>query len=469
MKPFKFSLFFAFCAALAVACAVPAFAGESVFGKRRATPARAAAAQDDSLEVNAGDSAQLKDIKRNYAAELAAVEERSEELSSKLDRDIVVEFDKWVKAFTKKMKFEEAQEADAIKDAFASSRALPEDGECPPALVKLVRECRKRLAELDAHARHLRAEIGKKYVGLLDKEIRVFATQSDFDSVMRFKKVRDAIAEGMKNASSARGFFSAKTRTADLGKGVKLELVRIPAGSFVMGSPKDEEGRGDNENQVSVTISKPFYLGKYEVTQAQWQTVMGNNPSKHKDNKLPVERVSWNDAVAFCAKLTERERAAKRIPENMKYTLPTEAQWEYACRAGTKTRFYFGNDVRDFVHYGNFGEKKCQSKYHFNWLNPEERKWDDGYTETSPVGIFRPNSWGLYDMHGNVWEWCRDNYSKNLSGGKDPEYVSANSQKVYRGGTWGSPSHRCRSAMRVLADRSTFHEFLGFRVALVEE
>lgn len=449
MKALKFSLFFAFFAALAVACAVPAFAGESVFGKRRATPSSAAAAQDDPLEVNAGDSAQLKAIKRNYAAELVAVEDREEELSAKLDRDIVVEFDKWVKAFTKKMKFEEAQAADAIKDAFASSRALPEDGECPPALVKLVRECRKRLSELDAHVRHLRAEIGKKYVGLLDKEIRVFAAQSDFDSVMRFKKVRDAIAEGMKNASSARGFFSAKTRTADLGKGVKLELVRIPAGSFVMSSSQGEDGHRDNENQVRITISKPFYLGKYEVTQAQWQAVMGNNPSKFKGNKLPVENVSWNDAMAFCAKLTERERAAKRIPENMKYTLPTEAQWEYACRAETKTRFCTGNSDE----------------------NLSRAAWWRGNANgsTHPIAEKTPNAWGLYDMHGNVWEWCADWYGQNLRDGTDPAGAASGSLRVVRGGAWDCSAVFCRSAVRSGYSPDFRGVFLGVRIACVTE
>ncbi len=449
MKALKFSLFFAFFAALAVACAVPAFAGESVFGKRRATPSSAAAAQDDPLEVNAGDSAHLKAIKRNYAAELVAVEDREEELSAKLDRDIVVEFDKWVKAFTKKMKFEEAQAADAIKDAFASSRVLPEDGECPPALVKLVRECRKRLSELDAHVRHLRAEIGKKYVGLLDKEIRVFAAQSDFDSVMRFKKVRDAIEEGVKNASSALGAFSAKTRTADLGKGVKLELVRIPAGSFVMSSSQGEDGHRDNENQVRITISKPFYLGKYEVTQAQWQAVMGNNPSKFKGNKLPVENVSWNDAMAFCAKLTERERAAKRIPENMKYTLPTEAQWEYACRAETKTRFCTGNSDE----------------------NLSRAAWWRGNANgsTHPIAEKTPNAWGLYDMHGNVWEWCADWYGQNLRDGTDPAGAASGSLRVVRGGAWDCSAVFCRSAVRSGYSPDFRGVFLGVRIACVTE
>ncbi len=229
---------------------------------------------------------------------------------------------------------------------------------------------------------------------------------------------------------------------------------------------------------MSVTISKPFYFGKYEVTQTQWQAVMGNNPSEFQGPEHPVENISWNDANAFCAKLTKRERAAKRIPENMKYTLPTEAQWEYACRAGTTTRFCFGNASSDLCHYGNFCDKTFQKKNKsWTWriANPAEKIWDDGHEKTAPVGSFRPNAWGLYDMHGNVWECCLDYYDPALMAGTDPCRVRPGrgefgSHRVYRGGSRLHPTKNNRSAKRDFYELpSRRNSDLGFRVALVEE
>ena len=266
-----------------------------------------------------------------------------------------------------------------------------------------------------------------------------------------------------------------KTRTADLGDGVILELVRIPAGTFVMGSPKDEEGRGDNENQVRVTISKPFYLGKYEVTQTQWQAVMGNNPSEFKGENLPVTDITWGEANAFCAKLTKRERAAKRIPENMKYALPMEAQWEYACRAGTTTRFCFGDDRSSFFCYGNFNDKACQEKNKpWRAADSAEKIWNDGYAKTAPVGSFRPNAWGLYDMHGNVWERCADYYNPELPMGTDPCRSTPGrgengSRYIIRGGSYWYATRFCRSSQRMHNAATDRFADTGFRVALVEE
>ena len=267
---------------------------------------------------------------------------------------------------------------------------------------------------------------------------------------------------------------------ADCGNGVTMEFVRIPAGTFMMGSPTSEEGRYNDESQVRVTISRPFHLGKYEVTQAQWRAVMGTDPSKFKGDDCPVECVSWDDANAFCAKLTERERDAGRLPQNMKYTLPTEAQWEYACRAGTTTRFSFGNSASDLCRYGNFYDKSGDRKYDAdyrkknNWKLPPDTAWDDGYVETAPVGRYRPNAWGLYDMHGNVWEWCADYYNPELTAGTDPcrttpgsgEYGS---RRVGRGGGWSGPGRDCRSAIRGCSSPGIRNGDLGFRVCAVQE
>ena len=242
---------------------------------------------------------------------------------------------------------------------------------------------------------------------------------------------------------------SEKTLVADCGNGVKMEFVRVPAGTFMMGSPTSEDGHDIDESQVRVTISKPFYLGKYEVTQAQWRAVMGDNPSRFEGDNLPVECVSWDDANAFCAKLTSRERSAGRLPKNMKYTLPTEAQWEYACRAGTTTRFYTGNSESDLA----------------------RAAWYDGNSgsKTHAVGQKEPNAWGLYDMHGNVWEWCADRYGSSLRGGTDPSGASAGSDRVDRGGSWYNPVRLCRSANRDYSSPGYRYFVLGFRVCAVQE
>ena len=230
----------------------------------------------------------------------------------------------------------------------------------------------------------------------------------------------------------------------------KMEFMPIPAGKFVMGSPKNEAGRNKDENQVQVNITKAFYMGKTEVTQAQWKSVMDNNPSYFKGDNLPVECVSWKDAMAFCRKLTEREHSAGRLPRGWKYTLPTEAQWEYACRAGTTTAYYTGDDSS-----GDLGRA--------GWC------YENSGREIHPVGQKEPNAWGLYDMHGNVWEWCSDRYRLRLQGGDDPAGAKSGSERVFRGGDWRSFALSCRAAHRRynVSDRSG--EDLGFRVALVRE
>ncbi len=226
----------------------------------------------------------------------------------------------------------------------------------------------------------------------------------------------------------------------DLGDGVTLEFVKIPAGSFMMGSPKDEEGRYGGEGpRHTVTISKPFYLGICEVTQEQYAAVMGRNPSRFKGAERPVEGVSWNDAVGFCEVLSKKTGHEVR--------LPTEAEWEYACRAGTTTRFSFGDDSDDLGVYAWY----CS--------NSDE--------ETHPVGQKKPNPWGLHDMHGNVWEWCEDwyeNYADEEA--KDPAGPSSGKYRVRRGGSWYNLPRHCRSARRSGDDPGRRFHFHGFRVVV---
>ena len=237
-----------------------------------------------------------------------------------------------------------------------------------------------------------------------------------------------------------------KELTVDLGKGTKLELVLIPAGEFLMGSPdSDKDAEPQERPQHRVRITKPFYLGKYLVTQEQWEAVMGNNPSYFKGPKNPVEDVSWDDCQQFLDKLNKRQGNPAG-----KFVLPTEAKWEYACRAGSKTRYCFGDDASMLDEYA--------------WY---EKNSDD---KTHPVGEKKPSAWGLYDMHGNVWEWCQDWYDRGYyakSPTDDPMGPATGSDRVARGGSGGGPAGSCRSAIRDGGLPGHGDHDLGFRVSLV--
>jgi formylglycine-generating enzyme required for sulfatase activity len=208
-----------------------------------------------------------------------------------------------------------------------------------------------------------------------------------------------------------------KAEVIELGKDVKLEMVLIPAGKFKMGSPASEKGRSDDETQHEVTLTKPFYMGKYEVTQEQWESVMGNNPSiRTKGAKYPVTNVSWEDCQEFIKKLNAKTDGG--------YRLPTEAEWEYACRAGTTTAYSCGDN-----------------------LKKSDANIDGGSIKA--VGSYRPNAFGLYDMHGNVWEWCNDWYG-SLQDGEvtDPKGAATGSSRVLRGGSFINDVSAARSSLR---------------------
>ena len=239
---------------------------------------------------------------------------------------------------------------------------------------------------------------------------------------------------------------------------VGMKLVLIPAGSFTMGSPKTEKGRGTDEAQQRVTIAHPYLMSRTVVTAGQWKAVMKSEPWKGQrcvvaGDDAPAVYVDWHDAVAFCRKLTAKERADGWLEKGEHYRLPTEAEWEYACRAGTKTAWSFGADPRKLDahawYYGNTGDRK------------------EAYAHR--VGLKKPNPWGLYDMHGNIYEWCADWYKSTLAGGEDPQGPSTGTLKVLRGGGWGYDPARCRSADRNKNDPS-FTDFSGgFRVVLAGE
>jgi formylglycine-generating enzyme required for sulfatase activity len=235
-----------------------------------------------------------------------------------------------------------------------------------------------------------------------------------------------------------------ETGVVELGGGVTMEVLPIPAGSFMIGS---NNGDSSEKPVHQVTISKPFWIGKTEVTQAQYKQITGKNPSRFPGLDNPVDSVSWYDAVAFCEKLTERERQAGRLPEGFEYTLPTEAQWEYACRAGSSTEYCFGDDVGRLDEYAWYG--------------------DNSDKETHPVAQKNPNAWGLYDMHGNVWEWCSDWYGGYTPGSvADPQGADSGTTRVLRGGCYLSLASCCRSADRIRGAPAVNGNILGFRVCL---
>ena len=226
------------------------------------------------------------------------------------------------------------------------------------------------------------------------------------------------------------------------------EFVYIEPGSFMMGSPENEPGRGSDETQHRVTLTKGFYMQTTEVTQGQWKAVMGNNPSYFKDcgDNCPVEQVSWEDAQEFIKKLSRKE--------GKEYRLPTEAEWEYAARAGTSTPFAFGKCLSaDQANYdGNYPNVCPKGKYR---------------EKTVPAGSFSPNAYGLYDMHGNVWEWCQDWYGYYPAGSvTNPEGSSTGSGLVRRGGSWYVNDSNCRSANRLNSAPSDRFSNLGFRLVL---
>ena len=261
-----------------------------------------------------------------------------------------------------------------------------------------------------------------------------------------------AVAEEAKEADN-RPQSPSKELAVDLGKGVKLEMVLIPAGEFLMGSPDaDQRARGNEKPQHRVRITKPFYLGKYPVTQEQWEAVMGNNPSSFKGPRNPVEMVSWNDCRLFFDKLNEKFARAHLgpVPQGEgKFGFPTEAQWEYACRAGSTTLYGFGD------------EEALLGEYAWYASNSEGR--------THPVGEKKPNAWGLYDMHGNVWQWCADGYGDGYYGKSpkdDPPGVASGTFRILRGGSWILPAWHCRSAYRSHDKPDTSYVVVGVRAAM---
>jgi formylglycine-generating enzyme required for sulfatase activity len=258
-------------------------------------------------------------------------------------------------------------------------------------------------------------------------------------------------------SSTASTFAGTKAGQEWSDNGLKMTFCWCPPGKYSMGSPAGESFL-DNETQHTVALTRGFWLGKYEVTQGQWKTVLDTQPWSGKElvkggSDYPATYVSWDDAAEFCRKLTEHERRAGRLPPEGQYALPTEAQWEYACRAGTKTRFHFGDDEASLGSYAWFRENAN----------------DTGEKYAHQAGQKRANDWGLHDMHGNVWEWCQDWYRKDYEklAADDPVNLVAGSDRVIRGGCWNLYPVRCRSSDRDVNKPSDRSSDIGFRVVRV--
>ena len=230
-------------------------------------------------------------------------------------------------------------------------------------------------------------------------------------------------------------------KAVDLGGGVEIELVLVPAGRFRMGV---QAGENDDLNvgRQWALITRPCYIGKYEVTQEQWEKVMGTNPSSFKGPKLPVECVSWDDCQEFLNKLNGLGKDPGR------FRLPTEAEWEWACRAGTRTRFCSGDDEGALAEYAWYGANSGAA--------------------THPAGTRKPNAWGLHDCHGNVWEWCGDWYDGYAQGWRprtDPTGPPSGAGRVLRGGSWFLNARLCRSSCRPRGSPISRYYDIGLRVA----
>ncbi|MBI4604138.1 MAG: SUMF1/EgtB/PvdO family nonheme iron enzyme [Planctomycetes bacterium] len=260
------------------------------------------------------------------------------------------------------------------------------------------------------------------------------------------KDLTETMIGAMRGASGT-ALPSAGPSGATFTNSIGMVLRRIEPGEYLMGSPPGEEGRGDDESQHRVKITRPFYLGVTEVTQAEWRAVTGTSPSRFQGDKLPVEQVSWEDAKELCRKLSERE--------GKRYRLPTEAEWEYACRAGTATPFHTG---------GTIGTSQANYDGSYTYGSGQKGVYRE---KTVAVGSFPPNAWGLHDMHGNVWEWCEDWYGAYPQGEvTDPRGPSSGVSRVLRGGSWDSDPRNCRSANRYRIEPGFRNDGIGFRLAL---
>lgn len=322
-----------------------------------------------------------------------------------------------------------------LQQIYREQRASKESAIAGPRL-ELIRNYRSRAGAL-ASDWTKEGRIDDAKIALAEAE-RLGSLEND---AVKAADVGRIVASG-----SAGSDFAGEEPGDEMENGAGMKLCWIPAGRFRMGSPDDEaEREASNEEQVRGELTSGFWMGKYEVTQDEYQDLIGSNPARFKEDgaNKPVEKVSWNDAVAYCKRLTERERELGKLPEGWAYVLPTEAQWEYACRAGEKGPYSGG--TLDEV----------------GWYK------DNSGDMTHAVGEKKANAWGLHDVHGNVREWCSDWLADSLAGGKDPTGPNSGSKRVHRGGHWYFGAGYARVAHRHGSGPAVSYDSLGFRVACI--
>ena len=364
---------------------------------------------DDSLEKQVAElSKQLKDQEETYKANL-------QQLQQKLDE--------------KSQVFEQFEEMQAT--------VQQEKDELEKSLIHRIEQLEQELAETQSQAINQIKELEEEH-------------KAEIEKLKEDKKSQKIVQS-----------FSAQDFTEDLRNGIKLEMIVIPGGTFMMGSPEGE-GNDDEKPQHQVTV-QPFYMGKYPITQEQYRQLMNINPSYFKDGEAterrPVEQVSRNDAVEFCQRLSKLS--------GKEYRLPTEAEWEYACRSVfSHQSSVISEDLtleawnKQYYQPFNFGKT----------ISAELANYGENIGETTEVGKYPPNAFGLYDMHGNVWEWCQDDWSSNYKEAPNNGNVwlsEKSSTKILRGGSWGSHPDDCRSAIRGYDTRDAHYDGLGFRVVCV--
>jgi formylglycine-generating enzyme required for sulfatase activity len=383
-----------------------------------------------------------KELQRLKEMEVATEKARKKESAEivKQEKELA-ELDAKIATMRKRLNTPSAQGGDDL-DAMVVMVSQKEQQQKPIDDLKRQREAEeaRRRAEIE----RLKAEKRGKLVAVIKEDIRKYKKiiSSPFGKDMKESAWESLVAkypeaaDGLEIGDTDGLLF--KVVPCSIVNSIGMKFVLIPTGSFMMGSPSDEQGRGSDKQQHKVTLTKAFYMGATEVTQGQWRAVMGNNPSNFKGDNRPVEEISWSSAKTFIRKLNQKEGTNK-------YRLPTEAEWEYACRAGSKSRFCFGDSnsrLGDYAWYRNNSSLKTHS-----------------------VAQKKPNAWGLYDMHGNVDEWCEDWYEgysdRHVT---DPKGPSSGSLRVLRGGSWFFNARHVRSANRYGYNPGIGYNYLGFRV-----
>jgi formylglycine-generating enzyme required for sulfatase activity len=402
----------------------------------------AGSAQDQPVPVP-----ELETLKKEHASLVTTADRPYLTAVAELEKRYLAGLEREQAAAQRGGKMDESLALDGEKKAITSGGKVPaeDDAKTPPVLRKMHASYRAESAKLE-QARDLTRTKNFKplrddYVAKLDALVLRLTKDGKLKEAMTVRKFRENLpAAPVALAGITQNQAAGKVMSVNLPGGVVMKFCYCPPGNFKMGSPPDEMDRQRNEDQVQVQLSKGFWLAQTECTQAQWVAVMGHNPSKFKGDDLPVEQVSWNDAQQFITKLNE----AMSLPAGWKVALPTEAQWEYACRAGTKTAFSFGK---------TFTTKQANFAYVLG--------------KTRDVGKYKTNPWGLHDMHGNVLEWCGDWLGEKLPGGTDPTGAPSGTARVWRGGGWLEPDDYCRAAFRNGNKPDTTWNAIGFRVALV--